>query len=294
MTKRVHADGWILRAALVVLVVSVIWFGVSERQSEGVRKVSRLALSGVAHTGVEWEERAPTTFVWDVPQPQSRGDGWIYGVFTPPEIWFDGRSGELRVAGRNEFSETSEGVAEMGTVETFGIELVSVRRELFRIQLVGFAGAGAEARGIFENRETGEVVVAGAGDGFPRQGFVVESFSLQRREVQLPESMRVPRTVAVAVIRDERIGARIELTSNERTLGSGLIARVIAGEMEEIREVRTGETITVDDVAYRIERVQEDPPLIEVTRVAEVEATERRVVLFMNRETDAHGALPSI
>ena len=77
---------------------------------------------------------------WTTPPAQSAGNEWIYEVFTPPVVFYD------RQAAR--FSVTPVG-ASHGDDREFAFQLISVRRELFRVQLSGYVGAPGSYTVIF-------------------------------------------------------------------------------------------------------------------------------------------------
>ena len=77
---------------------------------------------------------------WVAPSAQSAGDGWIYEVFTPPVVFYDRQAAS--------FSVTPAGAAR-GDDREFALELISVRRELFRVQLSGYAGVPGSYTAIF-------------------------------------------------------------------------------------------------------------------------------------------------
>ncbi len=205
---------------------------------------------------------------WSAPRALVRGPAWIYELFTPPELHYDEGNGRWHVVERKPVGRI---VAERVT-DGMGLELIAVKPTLFPLQLVGHIGEPGNARGVFENMETGEVWLASAGDRLERLGLMIGDFKVGRQPVAGTEGMISGEWVAEAVIRDIDGGGFTMLTSRERVMGPRLLAqmRVVSGDGAEY-EVGEGDRLSLGESSYRIESIQLMPPLVEVSLVSEAD-----------------------
>jgi hypothetical protein len=202
----------------------------------------------------------PAVRRWLPPNAQARGPGWIYEAFTPPEVTYDPRRQELSAV------PACRGLA----VEPPDLELVAVKREPFRLQLVGYVGGEGRYRGVFENLGTGEVTLAGAGEAVPELSLAVADFQVVRRHVGRADGVASEQWVANAVVQDQGTGQSTVLVAGERCLVAALSAVVARKEDEDETtfELRQGDEFRHSDLTYRVERVHLDPPAVELTQKA--------------------------
>lgn len=222
--------------------------------------VATVQLADTPYTATVAEPAIIKTDIWTPPPPQTRGRDWVYETFTPPEIFYNARSKHFTVKPPAAVSE------EVAIEEAFGVELVSVRPEPFRLQLIGYMGTEGSERGTFENVATGEVFLAGAGLRLPKLGLTIKSFVVRTVEIKIPESMTTRQRVASAVILDEKIGREVTITHRERHFTGGLSAFVAQTGEAATREVRAGESFTLGDATYRVDSIKLTPPMIELTK----------------------------
>lgn len=229
-------------------------------------------------------ERSP----WRAPEPQSRGPGWIYELFTPPDIYRDSRTREFSVAVPTESSPTKAEVVNAVATPTFPLELVEVKRALFRLQLIGFVGDETKGCGLFENAATTEVFVVRGKYRRSELDLTIEEFAVRRSPVRLTESMTTQRLVAHARVRDERTGAVVELNSLERRHTNEAVAVVALRDAPQIRTVREGDAIEADGAVYRIRKIQLHPPALQVSRESRDGVNDEQRTLTAREEK--HGA----
>ncbi|MBI5768166.1 MAG: hypothetical protein HZA93_10245 [Verrucomicrobia bacterium] len=199
--------------------------------------------------------------MWASPSSQSKGRDWVYDAFTPPEIFYNARSKHFTVKPPLASSDEPQ-------EEAFGVELVSVRPEPFRLQLIGFFGEGGEARGTFENILSGEVFLGAAGRRVPNLGLTIKSLAIQTVDVTIPQSMTTRQRVATAVVRDDKTGREVVLSHRERRFTGGLSAFVAQSGQSTTREVRAGESFTIGDATYRVNKILLTPPSVEIVKEA--------------------------
>lgn len=198
---------------------------------------------------------------WQPPAAQTRGREWIYDVFTPPEIFYNARTKQFTVKPPSSLVDE-----EMNDV--FGLELVAVRPEPFRLQLIGFAGDEAKRVGVFQDAKTGQVYTASTGFRVPKAGLVIRKFEVLSQPIRLGEGTTTRQRVATAVVHDEQSGRDTIITHRERVFTGTLSAFVAEPGETATREVRQGDTFKIGDASYRIESISLTPPVIEVTKEA--------------------------
>jgi hypothetical protein len=270
-----------LLAAVGLVVVSAAVCGTFawRHASAPQAAVPSVDLADTPYAATVAEAEVIKTDTWSPPPAQTRGRDWVYDTFTPPEIFYNARSKHFTVKPPAAVSE--EGVVE----EAFGVELVSVRPEPFRLQLIGYVGEGAAARGTFENVATGEVILGSAGRRVPKLGLTIKSFEVGLVEIKMTGGMTTRQRVATAVVLDDKTGRAVTITHRERHFTGGLSAFVAQTGEAATREVRAGETFRLGDVSYRIEKILLEPASIELTKESPTLAQPDRRTLTP-RETD--------
>jgi hypothetical protein len=197
---------------------------------------------------------------WAPPGAEARGEKWIFELFTPPEIYFDPKS-------QNFFVSPPKPSAVAAPSE-FGLELLSVRREPFRLQLVGFIGDNESASGTFENLVTSEHFLARSRRSVPDLEVTIQDFMVARQRVDASDPASPSERVAIATVRDERTNEVQTLTNRERAFVGEFVATVQFGGPNPMRyELHEGETVEHNEVSYRIEKLQADPPTAQVVKL---------------------------
>lgn len=250
----------LLIVSSALLVVSSALFGVFTWRTRATVSIKPLVLTAAAYVPAAVDAPVVKTIDWDAPVALARGRDWLYDLFTPPEIFYNSRTRQFAVSAPLTGDEAAEA--------PFGLELVSVRPEPFRLQLIGYVGGVGEARGIFENRRTGEVFLASAGHRVADLALEIKGFTVRAEPVVIPESMSFSQRVATATIHDLRAKRDLTLTQRERHF-TGNVFGVVALEAESApREVLAGDTLKSGASSYRIERIVMEPASIEVTKTA--------------------------
>lgn len=258
--KALSSDKILVAAALLLAAGSAAYFG---WRALGEVGAADMPLPPVELAAVDYEPVAPEapavkTETWGAPGAQSRGREWIYDTFTPPEIFYNARTRQFTV--KPPASLLDEETA------PFGLELVAVQPEPFRLQLIGFTGTEGAWRGTFQNGVSGEVFQAAAGRDVPKLGLTIRDFSVRPQTLALPDSMPTTVRVATAVVVDRKTGREVTLTHRARQFTGTVFAFVAAPGSSAIREVRTGDVFKLGDATYRIDRIQTAPPALEVTK----------------------------
>jgi hypothetical protein len=247
---------------------SAAWFGwrltdLAKARRTGAAGSKRAA---AVYTPVGVTAAPAPTESWPPPPAQTKGPGWVYEVFTPPEIAYDVATAKFAV------TAPGEAAGIVGPSVLPGVELVEVKRELFRLQLVGTVGGEGHLLGTFENPFTSEVYLAGPGRELSDLGLTVTAVETRRSPAASAGEAGPAPVVATAVVRDLRTGRSIVLTAGERTLTDELYAVLTDDEDAEMgpRALRRGEEFQREDRTYRIERLQLDPPSAELAQTSPV------------------------
>jgi hypothetical protein len=248
----------LLIVASSLLVLSSATFGGLTWRAQSVATLSQPALTAAPYVPVGVDAPVVKNTVWEAPSALTRGRDWLYDLFTPPEIFYSTRTRQFAVSAPLTGDEAAEA--------PFGLELVSVRPEPFRLQLIGYVGGAGEARGIFENRRTGEVFLASAGHRVADLALEIKAFNVRAEVIVIPESTSFSQRVATATIHDLRAKRDLTLTQRERQF-TGNVFVALEGESAP-REVLAGDTIKAGASSYRIERIAIDPATIEATKTA--------------------------
>jgi hypothetical protein len=216
---------------------------------------------------------------WTPPVSQSRGREWVYDTFTPPQIFFNPRSKQFTV-------KPPAGFVEGEPEEAFGLELVAVKPEPFRLQLIGYVGDEGNWRGTFENLVTHETFLAGAGRRVPNLALYIKALEVRAQPIASGTGMTTQQRVATAVIHDEKTGRDLTLTHRERHFTSTLTAFVAVPGENGTREVRVGDSFKLGTANYRIDKITLTPATVEVTKESStLLQPDRRVLPLRDAET---------
>jgi hypothetical protein len=249
-----------LGAALVAALGSFAWYVWPVRPHGRSHRAPPLeAKTAADYAPARFEPLIKKPGEWAAPRAQARGSEWIYDVFTPPEVFYDAATQQFAVSRPRDREQAAP-----------GLKLLAVQRTPFRLQLVGFVGEAGRYLGTFENELTGEVFLAEAGRALPALGLVITEFAVERRPLALADRQASNPWVATAVVRDEQTGEVSKLTAGERHYTGELRAMLAAGEDGEdgARELRQGDEVRDDEQSYVVDRLQLDPPKVELTQLA--------------------------
>ena len=274
-------DKVLVGAAVLLALGSAAAFGTLALRHQAVPsgQLPPVVLAQAPYTPTSPDAPPIKTETWDQPGAQSRGRDWVYDAFTPPEIFYNARSKQFTV-------KPPSSLLDEDAVEAFGVELVAVRPEPFRLQLIGYVGGEGHWRGTFQNVLSGEVFLAAAGRRVPNLALTIKLLEVKLQPVALAESMTTKQRVATAVVRDEKAGRDITLTHRERHFTGTVFAFVAETGESAAREVRTGDAFKLGEATFHIDKIETTPPSIEVTKEApSLLQPDRRTLT--PRETDA-------
>jgi len=197
-------------------------------------------------------EQPPSQAVaWREPGAQAHGPGWAYGLFTPPSIYLDRRTGELTAAPAPE----SEGAG--GDSQSGDLALLAVGRELYRVQLVGYAGGPGGWRGIFARADTGEIIIGGEGERLGSTGLTLRRLGFDGD------------AGAVATVAEDEGGGEVVLTTRAPCRLGAPYGVFEGGAEPRLRwELRAGQSVVWQGRRYCVEQVACNPPRATVACLA--------------------------
>jgi len=273
-------------AALLLLLASAGWMLLQNSKLEALRNASSVNAPQSAYTPAGIDAPAVSTKTWPVAPSQTRGADWIYDVFTPPEIYYSETT--------KQFSVTPPVTVTIPEPEApFGVSLVSVKQDAFRLQLVGYVGGEGDYRGTFEDTVSGETGVGRTGKVFTKLGLAIKSFEVKRNKIITKESMPVYDTVATAVVVDTKTGEETTLTNKKRLIKGTPIAVLKLGDASGTVEQKAGGTFTAGDATYTVINVTAEPPSAEITKTAPTMKTPLTKTLTPALPVDAVPASPA-
>lgn len=225
--------------------------------------------TGTSYAAVKISSIGGVAEEWVEPAAQSAGPEWIYDVFTPPIIYFDETT--------REFLPQPPRAPDLPP--PFGVELVEVKRDLYRLQLEGYldapSGDPADATLIFANEETGAAVRGAVGMDNDEVGFSVVSFAVPREEVD-----GLLRRVPTVTIFDKRIQREVVLTTIQNLYLEDSAVAVLEGTGEDRPRFEiesNGESFTIGSANFTVTDISFDNQSVTVKKTApELEEPQER------------------
>lgn len=206
----------------------------------------------------------PESRSWAPAPSQKAGEKWIYDVFTPPEIFYDIHTKQFTVVPPRRGGPVDP-PPPPPPPPSFGLELVRVEQPLFRLQLVGTVGEGAQARGNFLNVQTGAVVFGTTGKKLPDLKLEIVRFSVERKVVPQPGGTTLRYVEVTAVVRDTQTGVETVLDPKGRVPDGPPVAVFRTPDGSELT-AKSGDKLSVGDNGYTVGDLVVEPPSAVVTR----------------------------
>lgn len=257
---------------LVLLLAMLVfaWVGlraiVGTGELDSISGQSRRLLSESKVNAPHYEANLPVgnSANWSPAESQSRGEEWVFDVFTPPVIYYDPNSRELAVTPPNllPVENTDNQWA------TFDLELLEVRLRPYKLQLVGYAGEAGSYVAYLENTLSGAIVLLREGEEEIELG--VRLISFQEEEIETPSETgtTIVQKVGVARVADYATGEEVSLTNLETKMFSELEAKVRLLPAGIIRNVQVGSRLELDSEDYLIEDLSAQPQEAMITKIS--------------------------
>jgi hypothetical protein len=256
---KTNYDKILVALAVAVLAVSCLWQWQQQPFLRRLRSQSVAPqLAGVLYELANLRLPDATAAVWSKPPSQSHGSGWLYEVFTPPVIYYNTLAKSFTV---------TPPLYQADAVTPFGLELLAVKQEQYRLQLVGYFGGPGDYLAAFVSPNNPETLLAREGRRFDALGLTLKSFDVKKVLVEHNDPWPVYDVAALAILRDDKGGADVVLDSRARKFTDTPVAvlKLLTGDARP-RELHEGDTFADDKSTYRVERIQLDPPEVVVAR----------------------------
>jgi hypothetical protein len=265
-------DKILFGAALVLLLASAGWALLQNSKISALKAAPDTNVPQVAYVPTGTDAPRVSTREWPKPPSQSSGAEWIYDVFTPPEIYYDDASKKFSVT-------LPPPPPPPPPPSAFGLALVSIKQDAYRLQLVGYVGNAGDERGTFENTVSGDTIIGRAGKVIPSLDLTIKSFEVKRNKIISPDSMPVYDTEATAIVVDTKTGEEVRLTNKARLIKGNPFATFQPDNATETVTHRAGEKFTIGDATYTVVSVTADPPSAVVTKeTAQIPAPETKTL----------------
>src|ERR1043165_1804652 len=165
----VSRDKILIGSALLLAIASTAAFGYLSMRHSGVPSgpIPQVQLADAPYAPTAPDAPPIKTETWAAPVAQTRGREWIYDAFTPPEIFYNARSKQFTV-------KPPSSLMDEEAQESFGVELVAVRPEPFRLHLTGFVGSEGSYRGMLHNVTSIDQILATNGHRLPALGLTIK------------------------------------------------------------------------------------------------------------------------
>lgn len=197
---------------------------------------------------------------WAMSPAQSRGEAWVFDLFTPPEINYTKESKRWQVS----FPWPDRGRVLRPENEMTGLVLAEILPAPYRVQLVGYAGAGSQLKGIFAGEESSELILAAAGTLLPQEEIEIISLTLHRETPPSLDGTTLAGNFITAVVHDLRTNKRIEHAQFTTASAGDLAARF----ENRAGYWRLGAEIDEANSRYRITQLSAEPAWVELTCIS--------------------------
>ena len=182
MMARIKQSGEKLLLVAVVGLNLASWIWSSQQQGV-IRRIRSqpvaIRFAGANSPIVPPARIAQESPVWPEPSAQSAGRGWVYELFTPPVIYYDGRDRTYTVTAPADWPEGKP---------SLGIQLLAVKPELYPLQLVGYVGPAHDYRATFIRPQHPQVCLVRPGHNFAELGLTFTHFEVKKVLVPTSET----------------------------------------------------------------------------------------------------------
>lgn len=255
---KTHYEKLLAGFAAALVAGSAAWIWTLQPELLRLRQAGAVAPGG-DYTAASVAHPLAASAAWPKPAAQSHGGGWLYEVFTPPVIYYNSLAKSFAVT-----PPLGQVPAEGGTA--FGLELLNVNFEPYRLQLAGYFGGPGDYLAAFVSPGQPETLLARTGRHFEQLGLTLRSFEVKKIVVAHDDAWPVYDVAGLAVLSDERTGQEVVLDSRARKLTDTPQATLRFLTGGEARVLHEGDSFSDDTATYRIESIQVDPPEVVVAK----------------------------
>lgn len=212
----------------------------------------------------EIDYEAKALEAWESPESQTRGEEWMFDLFTPPVIYYDPVTREFAVTPPNYKPKSDDD----RLWSLFDLALVEVRLRPYPLQLVGYAGDPGSFVAYFEDVSSGRITLIREGATNEEYGVSLIGFEERQVEVLDERSMPVRQGLGVARLMDHASGLEINLTNRETKMFSDLEARVRDLRDGRVLTLKSGSRVEMEDCDYLIGDLSTDPEQASITKIS--------------------------
>jgi hypothetical protein len=158
-------------------------------------------------------------------------------------------------------------VASGGSLAAQRVELLAVKREPYRLQLVGYYGVAGDYTATFVSPGSPATLLAREGHRFESLGLVLKKFSVKKLATENSGGRSGFEPGAWALLWDDRNQTQVTLVSGVPLMTDALLALLRLGPSSgQLRELRTGDAFQEGAALCRIEHIQMDPAEVVIVR----------------------------
>lgn len=259
-------DKLFLALGIIVLIAGCAFYVMRSGAVTSAETLLAQQPGGPAYEAVAAPELEITQPKWPDPVAQDRDGLQIYDIFTPPKIYWDPIKGEL----------VFQPVEEPEPPTPFGLELVSIERELFRVQLEAFflspEGTMEDSTVQFFNTKLGESIRGKMGDEFPEHGFSITDVKYRRVVLEEEGSTTIRRVPTVTIVDLDQNGREIVLTTESKLFLEGKLTITLRTlppyEEAEFNWKQVGDTYQSGDATFTLQSFNFDNKTVTVEKTA--------------------------
>ena len=203
------------------------------------------------------------------PEAPKQSTGWVYDVFTPPQIFLD-NEGNFTIKPPYE---------DVVVVEPFGLYLAKLERPLYRVQMDGYIEEDyndtSKTLLLFHDIESGGSVRARIGTTVDSSAFKVHSFDVSR---EFGEDGSLTKSATAQII-DLRTDDMITLSHGEALYAEGIDIELRSREDQTVQVFPTfeGQEFSTSLGEYKVEAINLDARTITVKKIPTGDEDEYRV-----------------
>ena len=207
------------------------------------------------------------TATW--PEAPKQSTGWVYDVFTPPQIFLDNEG----------YFTIKPPYEDVAVIEPFGLYLAKLERPLYRVQMDGYIeedySDASKTLLLFHDIESGASIRARVGTTVDASAFKVHSFDVSR---DFGEDGSLTKSATAQII-DLRTGDMITLTHGEALYAKGIdiVLRSHEDPTVQVRPTAEGETFSTPLGEYQVEVINLDAGTITVKKIQTDDEVQYRV-----------------
>ena len=251
---------------------------ISTPDMESSAAVISQSLQGESFKRMPIPQIQPNLANW--PEAPKQSTGWVYDVFTPPQIFLD-NEGNFTIKPPYE---------DVYVVEPFGLYLAKLERPLYRVQMDGYIeedyNDASKTLLLFHDIESGGSVRARIGTTVDSSAFKVHSFEVSR---EFGEDGSLTKSATAQII-DLRTGDTITLTHGEVLYAEGIdiVLRSHEDLTVQVHPTAENEIFSTPLGEYQVEAINLDARTITVRKIQIDDEVEDRVeTLLLEKSSES-------